>query len=168
MVVFNQKSNVMQANLRDQYLSKSLQSYLVEKSKPQLESEIFLQLEECVRFLYLSSLSEGSIPVGKVIDDIWHLLILETREYEQLCLRLPGKKFIHHTSDIFVSFSEQVEEETQEEESRRQLEWLVSYVANFGDFTKESLPYWTYGWALCQKLNVSVEQFNVQLKQCLR
>ena len=161
-----------QTNLVSQYLSKSIQSYLLEKLSPQGEKETLIQAEECLRFLYLSSLTQGSIPVTKTIDDIWHFLILQTKEYSELCQSLPGKKMIHHSSDIYLKhFSLEspslLENEEAEMESQRQLEWLVSYVFNFGDFTEDNIPYWSFAAALCEKYKLSSDQLNNELRAFL-
>ena len=166
-----------QQKLVSQYLSNSIQSYLIEKLSPQDKQKTLIQAEECLRFLYLSSLTQGSIPVTKTIDDIWHLLILQTKEYSELCQSLPGKKLIHHTSDIYLKYfslnsssaeNEKTKEyEENELESQRQLEWLVSYVFNFGDFTNESISYWSFATALCEKHKFSPDQLNNELRTFL-
>ena len=119
----------MYKNLATQYLTDTLRSYLIKKCSFQSEQETLQQTEECLRFLYLSHLTKGAIPVCQKIDEIWHLLILQTKEYFELCENLPGKKYIHHSSDIYQQLSR---DDNAKVEAKRQLEWLVSYVKNFG------------------------------------
>ena len=39
---------------------------------------------------------------AKEVDEIWHYWILETQQYEALCLSLPIPGFIHHSSNAFL------------------------------------------------------------------
>jgi hypothetical protein len=156
-------------NLTEKYLSKSLLCYLIEKSRPQHEEETTKQIEECLRFLYLSHFTKGAIPVSQFVDNIWHLLILQTQEYFRLCESLPAKKYIHHSSNVYIKAEEQFSNqisftETPAEEAKRQLEWLVSYIENFGELNIESLQYWSFANALCLKFNLTLESFNLQLR----
>ncbi len=45
---------------------------------------------------------EGFYPPSQLVDHAWHLLILCTTEYEQLCEKLAGR-FIHHTPTFLES-----------------------------------------------------------------
>ena len=156
-------------NLVHQFLSKSLLQYLVEKSLPQEEKDTLQQTEECLRFLFLSHLTQGSIPVSQKVDEIWHLLILQTKEYVELCQSLPAKKIIHHSSDIYLNYfalenPNEKKEESPESQAKRQLEWLVSYVVNFGPLKPENIQYWPFASGICLKFNLSLEDLNSQLK----
>jgi len=142
------------------YLSEGWIDYLIKKNPHQAQEETLFQLEECLRFLSLSHFSFGNIPVSQKIDDIWHLLILETRSYEALCLALPGKRFIHHSSHDFKSSNAVI---SHPEEAQRQLEWLVNYVSNFGEFTEQHLAYWPFAKALMEKLHLDVPSFYQKL-----
>ena len=146
-----------------EYLSQEYINYLIKKNSD-FKTEITLQqTEECLRFLYLASFTSGSIPVNQKIDQIWHFLILETKAYAALCEKLPAKKFIHHTSDIFSEQNENINKRSYQEESKVNLEWLVSYVANFGEFTLESIEYWPYANSIMQQLNLDINLFNKKL-----
>lgn len=150
--------------LVQKFLSEGLCRYLIEKSPHQSKQETLMQAEECLRYLYLAHLTKGSIPVTQKIDDIWHLLILQTKEYFDLCLSLPAKRYIHHCSDIYAKYSGENTLENKSAEAKRQIEWMVSYVNHFGDMTEDNLKYWTFAQALCSKLNLSLEKFNEELK----
>lgn len=165
----------MNINLSSKFLTKSLVCYLIEKCKPQTEEDTLLQTEECLRFLYLSHLTNGPIPVSQTVDNIWHLLILQTKEYFALCESLPGKTIIHHSSEIYLKYSLENETQNQEKisfqeqaiEAKRQLEWLVSYVKNFGQMKEENIKYWSFAVGLRKKLNLSLEEFNNMLVQLI-
>ena len=150
--------------LTNYYLSSSYLQYLF-KRNPEVENHTLLvRIEECLRFLYLSSFTTGNIPVNQKIDDIWHWLILETKAYAELCHKLPGKKFIHHSSDDMYSAETVID---SAKESKRNLEWLVSYVANFGPFLEPAVQYWTYARALMSHLHLNLFQFNEKLYSLL-
>ncbi|CAM5626979.1 hypothetical protein SRIMM317S_04927 [Streptomyces rimosus subsp. rimosus] len=71
------------------------------------------QVTECLRYLYLVSrhreqLSGLFLPVEQDIDEIWHYLILQTREYRQFCEeRLPGRFFIEHRSIGYEDYQQE-------------------------------------------------------------
>lgn len=164
------KKEYMEISLVQKYLCESMVSYLVEKSPQQTKEETIQQTEECLRFLYLSHFTRGGIPVSQKVDNIWHLLILETQDYLALCEKLPAKSFIHHRSDALTQFKKKFQEETSEileppaQEAKRHLEWLVSYVKNFGPFTEKNIQHWSFAQALRLKFQFNLEQFNQQLQ----
>src|SRR5262249_26775048 len=92
------------SELRQALLEPGMEYYLRAKLPELPLEELHARIEETLRFLYLSSECVGDIPVTREIDDIWHLLILQTAEYETLCSRLPGGKFIHHSSNHFLAY----------------------------------------------------------------
>ncbi|WP_369382607.1 hypothetical protein [Streptomyces sp. cg36] len=108
------------------------------------------QVRECLRYLYLVSrhadrLAGLFLPVEQEIDEIWHFLILQTREYRQLCEeRLPGGHFIHHRSIAYTDYQDGRPagpgRETAAEEALR---WIPFYTAAFGPFDLDALPHWT-------------------------
>jgi len=116
------------------------------------------QVVECVRYLYLLSkygeqLGGSFLPVEQPIDDIWHYLILQTREYAQLCERLPGGFFIHHRSLPYEDYQRQTSREQLIEESLR---WLPLYRLEFGPFDEEALPHWTMARFLHDEVGLSL------------
>jgi hypothetical protein len=104
------------------------------------------QVTECMRYLYLVSkhreqLSGLFLPVEQPIDEIWHYLILQTREYRTLCEeRLPGGFFIEHRSCPYATYQQEPSREQLIEQSLR---WLPLYRESFGPFDKAALPHWT-------------------------
>lgn len=154
-------------NLTEKFLSESLIHYLIEKLLPQKEADTLEQVEECVRFLYLSHLTKGAIPVNQKIDDIWHLLILQTQEYFLLCQNLPAQSYIHHSSKIYLKYKGEDKSLNKEDEAKRQLEWLLTYVTHFFEMTQTNIKHWSFATALQQKLNLTVHEFNEELRRLI-
>src|SRR4051795_6953590 len=87
--------------LREAYLPREMECYLRKKLVALPVAEFSRRVDEALKFLHMSSELRGSIPVTSDIDDVWHLWILETREYAKLCAAIPGTTFIDHCSDAF-------------------------------------------------------------------
>ncbi|MEU6122534.1 hypothetical protein [Streptomyces sp. NPDC047123] len=119
------------------------------------------QVRECLRYLYLVSrhpdrLGGLFLPVEQDIDEIWHYLILQTREYRELCeQRLPGGHFIHHRSVSYDAYQQEPGRETAAEEALR---WLPLYTAAFGPYDEDALPHWTVVRFLHDQLDLSLAQ----------
>ncbi|OJH35723.1 glycine-rich domain-containing protein [Cystobacter ferrugineus] len=120
------------------------------------------QLLECLRYLYLLSryperLVGLFLPVEQAIDEVWHYLILQTREYRELCEeRLPGRFFIHHRSLPYEDYQQgQPNRERMLEEALR---WLPLYREEFGPFDEGALPHWTMVRFLHQRMGLSLEE----------
>lgn len=121
------------------------------------------QVLECLRFLYLISaypekLSGLFIPVEQSIDNVWHYLILQTKEYRDFCeTKLPGRFFIEHRSMPYDQYGQQPTREQMVEEALR---WLPLYITTFGPFNHNSAPYWTMARFLREKMDMSLDQIN--------
>ncbi|WP_435058223.1 hypothetical protein [Streptomyces sp. bgisy060] len=119
------------------------------------------QIRECLRYLYLVSrhpdrLGGLFLPVEQNIDEIWHYLILQTREYLDLCeRRLPGGHFIHHRSVSYDAYQEAPGREAAAEEALR---WIPLYTAAFGPFDADALPHWTVVRFLHDELRMSLAE----------
>ncbi|MET7363759.1 hypothetical protein ABZS76_35675 [Streptomyces sp. NPDC005562] len=119
------------------------------------------QVRECLRYLYLVSrhpdrLGGLFLPVEQDIDEIWHYLILQTREYRDLCeQRLPGGHFIHHRSVSYDAYQQAPGRETAAEEALR---WIPLYTAAFGPYDDAALPHWTVVRFLHDELGMSLHQ----------
>ncbi|MBC3982872.1 hypothetical protein H8N01_09900 [Streptomyces sp. AC536] len=117
------------------------------------------QVTECLRYLYLVSrhreqLSGLFLPVEQDIDEIWHYLILQTREYRALCEeRLPGRFFIEHRSIAYESYQQAPGREQAMEEALR---WIPLYCREFGPFDEGALPHWTIVRFLHQRMGMSL------------
>lgn len=119
------------------------------------------QVRECLRYLYLVSrhpdrLGGLFLPVEQDVDEIWHYLILQTREYRHLCeQRLPGGHFIHHRSISYDAYQADPGREAAAEEALR---WIPLYTAAFGPFDEAALPHWTVVRFLHEELELSLAQ----------
>lgn len=119
------------------------------------------QVVECLRYLYLISRYPGPLaglflPVEQAIDEIWHYLILQTREYRELCEeRLPGRFFIHHRSLPYEEYQET--QPGREQALEEALRWLPLYSEEFGPFDEGALPHWTMVRFLHQHVGLSLD-----------
>ncbi|MEZ0391330.1 MAG: hypothetical protein ACAH59_03880 [Pseudobdellovibrionaceae bacterium] len=149
------------------YLSKPYYFYLLEKLKQSgvLTEEANLRINECLKMLLVILNSKGTAPISKAIDDVWHLMILETREYEKFCLSLPEARFIHHRSVVF----ERIEKGPATKESfsnslKEKLSWFVSYYKNFGAFKEAVLDFWPLTKEIMKDKKLTLDEFNALLK----
>ena len=121
------------------------------------------QLTECLRYLYLVSrhqdrLSGLFLPVEQDIDEIWHYLILQTREYRAFCEeRLPGGFLIEHRS---VSYENYQREPGREQALGEALRWIPLYCQEFGPFDPGALPHWTIVRFLHQHMGLSLTEIS--------
>ncbi|MGD3106028.1 hypothetical protein [Streptomyces sp. YGL11-2] len=117
------------------------------------------QVLECLRYLFLVSrhrdrLSGLFLPVEQDIDEIWHYLILQTREYRALCEeRLPGRFLIEHRSIAYEDYQAAPGREQVLDEALR---WIPLYCREFGPFDQDALPHWTIVRFLHRHLGLSL------------
>ena len=116
--------------LRSAFLSPQMTYYFHKKLTPLPPAEVDLRVEEVLKFLNLAVYSPGAIPVSKEIDDVWHYWVLETAEYERLCSKLPGGRFLHHSSNEYAEFYD-VGAKEKEIDPTVQIQYLGAYVKNF-------------------------------------
>ncbi|MFJ6621581.1 hypothetical protein ACIQOW_28905 [Kitasatospora sp. NPDC091335] len=121
------------------------------------------QVTECLRYLYLVSrhreeLAGLFLPVEQHIDEVWHYLILQTREYRALCEeRLPGRYFIHHRGIPYESYQEQPGRARAAEEALR---WIPLYCREFGPFDEGALAHWTIVRYLHEQLDMPLAEIS--------
>ncbi|MBO0653531.1 hypothetical protein J1792_12265 [Streptomyces triculaminicus] len=121
------------------------------------------QVLECLRYLYLVSrhrerLGGLFLPVEQEIDEIWHYLILQTREYRALCEeRLPGRFFIEHRS---IAYEEYEQEPGREQAAEEALRWIPLYCREFGPFDEGALPHWTIVRFLHERMEMTLEDIS--------
>ncbi|MGW8380059.1 hypothetical protein [Streptomyces sp. ODS28] len=124
------------------------------------------QVTECLRYLYLVSghreeLSGLFLPVEQEIDEIWHFLILQTREYRALCEeRLPGRYFIHHRSIAYEDYQETGAEPSRERAAEEALRWIPLYCREFGPFDEGALPHWTIVRYLHEQMGMPLSEIS--------
>jgi hypothetical protein len=105
--------------------------------------------------LSTQELFSGSfIPVTKEIDEVWHFLIIQTRDYAALCEKLPGGEFLHHQSLHFTEFAGN---SRRRDLMEKFLQWLQCYEQYFGPFSEEAAEYWVMAKYLQKYFSLSLE-----------
>lgn len=151
----------LRALIGDEIYAEALDYTLREAGGTEAEAE--QRVIECLRFLYLVSafpqqLGGLFIPVEQTIDDVWHYLILQTREYRAFCeQKLPGQFYIEHRS---MPYGQYVQEPAREQQVVEALRWLPLYRATFGEFDEYSAPYWTMVRFLREQMAMSLSHIN--------
>ena len=145
------------------YLDQDIIEYFQKKMPKEQEARLILKLVELLKYFLLSEYFKGDIPFSEELDEVWHLWILQTKEYASLMEKLPYKKFIHHSSHEYVEKNEK--KMSLKEKINMQFSYLVSYRFNFGLFKVEEILFYPYAMALLKERNMNLEDFNVYLKQ---
>jgi|KBSMisStaDraftv2_1062788.scaffolds.fasta_scaffold584657_2 hypothetical protein len=148
--------------LRAVFLSPAMQHYFERKLPEVCPAEVAARIEELLKFLNLSTYSHGSIPVNEDIDDTWHLWVLQTKEYSQLCRKLQGGKFIHHSSNDYEEFTDKTVKE-RPVDLQRTVAMLRAYVINYGPFAADRVKYWPLAARLTRQLGWTVDRLNAWL-----
>ncbi|MFI2212517.1 hypothetical protein [Streptomyces sp. NPDC020141] len=136
--------------------------YFVKETEDTPE-DVRRQVTECLRYLYLISrhptqLGGLFLPVEQHIDEIWHYLILQTREYRALCEeRLPGGFFIQHRSIGYAAYQQEPGRERSIEEALR---WIPLYCREFGPFDEGALPHWTIVRFLYERMDMTLAEIS--------
>jgi len=143
--------------LRDAYLSPQMAFYFERKLAPLPTEDVRVRIEEALKFLGMAADCNGDIPVSNEIDEVWHLWILETAEYDLLCSRLPHGVFLHHSSNDYALYTDPGAKERKTARDAG-VAILASYVLNYGPFAIDRVKYWPFaarmmelmGWPLAQ------------------
>jgi len=150
--------------LRESFLEPGMYFYLQAKLPDLSPEDLEARIEEALKFLYLSTECSGNIPVTREIDDVWHLLILQTAEYATLCRRMPGGQFIHHCSRQFLAYFETAD--NPQGGLRNEVRMLGLYVQNFGQFKPDRIRFWRLADYLVTRVGWSVAELNEWLAPC--
>jgi len=122
------------------------------------QDEINIRIAEFLKFIYIQSMHDsGFIPVTDEVDQIWHEYILQTREYQALCMDLPGEKFVHHQTITLADYSKR---HNRVDLIQGMLNWIPDYYTHFGEFTEQSAQYWMIVDFLSKELNLTLPQIN--------
>lgn len=141
------------------FLNPQMKCYFEKKLSALSSAEVGVRVEETLKFLNMATYFHCNIPVSKEIDDIWHYWILETREYEILCSKLQGRRFIHHSSnDYLACHCDDIQPNSNGLE--QEVAMLATYVLNYGPFEKDRVKYWLFAAHLVDNHGWSVEQVN--------
>ena len=151
--------SITNKELTEAFLSPQMRRYF-EKKLPEISPrEVGVRVEETLKFLNIAAYCHGSIPVSQEIDDIWHLWILETREYQKLCASLQGGRFIHHSSNVYAACDD-LAGELPMNELDDDVAVLGNYVLNYGRFESDRVKYWLLANHLVAACGWSVERLN--------
>lgn len=150
--------------LINSYLTPEMEVYFYKKLKREHPSYVKLKIIEFLKFILLSHHTYGDIPFNAEIDEVWHLWILQTIQYAELMDKLPTQKFIHHCSTDYPDRDSDLIE-SEEVKLQKQLSYLVSYWANFGDFTQETLNFWPTANLVMNAFNFNLKQLNYFLRE---
>lgn len=174
-----------------QFVSPNMRVYFARKCPDIPEIERHRQLAELLKFLVLVRDFPGNIIFGKEIDEMWHLWIMQTREYEALCAALPGGEMRHHSSRDYPETTltdaearailatppgedvpaEPVREggkERFEQNAQRLLSFFASYYLTFGPIVPEVVPLWPPLNRLADRLGWNAEKLNAFLAEQVR
>ena len=148
--------------LRATFLTPAMQYYFERKLAEVSPAEVAARIEELLKFLNMTTHSHGPIPVSDEIDDAWHLWVLQTREYLQLCRQLQGGKFIHHSSNEYEEYADK-DVKSRPTDLQRAVSMLRSYVVNYGPFEADRVKYWPLAARVTQHLGWTVDRLNAWL-----
>ena len=148
--------------LRAAFLTPAMQHYFERKLADVPPAEVLARIEELLKFLNITTHSHGPIPVSDEIDDAWHLWVLQTREYLELCRQLQGGKFIHHSSNEYEEYADK-DVKVRPTDLQRAVSILRAYVVNYGPFEADRVKYWQLAARLTRNLGWTVDRLNAWL-----
>ena len=122
-------------------------------------AEVAARIEELLKFLNMTTHSHGAIPVNDEIDDAWHLWVMQTKQYSQLCHKLQGGKFIHHSSNEYEEYADK-DVKTRPSDLQRGVAMLRSYVVNYGPFEADRVKYWPLAAKVMRQLGWTLDRLN--------
>jgi hypothetical protein len=161
----NELAPISDQELLQKFVTPSMLKYF-EAKMPDLSSEVLVRrLCELLKYLMLVRFSPGRIMFGKDIDDVWHYWILQTRQYAELCEKLPGRSFRHHSSTVYQEAAEQAENVDVEDAIQRILSFFISYYRNFGPITEERLACWPTLQQVTREAEWDVDRLNDFLRE---
>ena len=157
--------SISEQELLQKFVTPQMLKYFQAKM-PDLKLEVLvLRLCELLKYLMLARFSPGRILFGKDIDDVWHHWILQTRQYAELCEKLPGRSFRHHSSTVYQEAAEQAEKVDIADAVQRILSFFISYYRNFGPITEERLACWPTLQQVTQEAKWDVSRLNDFLRE---
>jgi len=147
------------------FVTPQIVSYLQAKL-PGVSPEILIRrVCELIKYLMLIPFSPGRILFGQEVDDVWHYWILQTRQYAQLCEKLPGGTFRHHSSTVYEEIAGVVETPSIPEALERILSFFISYYRSFGPISQDRIDCWPTLQRVVQEAEWSLDQLNDFLRE---
>jgi hypothetical protein len=138
----DQPAFISDAELLRDFVSPQMMSYFQAKMPDMRSETLVLRVCELLKYLIFVQYSPGRILFGREIDDVWHYWILQTRQYAQLCEKLPGNFFRHHSSVAYLETARAVQTADPSEAVQRILSFFISYYRNFGPMTDDRVACW--------------------------
>ena len=148
--------------LRASFVTPAMAYYFERKLAPLPKADVDARVEELLKYLNLAAHSHGGIPFSDEIDDVWHLWIMQTKEYMQLCMKLQGGKFIHHSSNDYEEYTDK-DLRQRPVDLQRAVAMLRAYVVNYGPFAADRVRYWPLAGRVMEQLGWSVDRLNAWL-----
>ena len=148
--------------LRASFLTPAMVHYFECKLAPLPKAEVEARVEELLKYLNLATHSPGGIPFTDEIDDVWHLWIMQTKQYSQLCMKLQGGRFIHHSSNDYEEYADK-DLKSRPIDLQRAVAFLRAYVVNYGPFGADRVRYWTVAARVMEHLGWTVDRLNAWL-----
>jgi hypothetical protein len=170
----DQSSFISDADLLRTYVTPQMMAYFQAKMSDVRSDTIIIRVCELLKYLILIEFSPGRILFSREVDDIWHYWILQTHQYRQLCDKLPGKCFRHHSSVDYQKSMDIVAIKDRSEAARRILSFFVSYHRNFGPLAPDRVTCWPTAqrimevtfWGLSDLNNFLAERALVRTSRC--
>ena len=145
--------------LRETFVSPAMKYYFDRKLAPLPSAQVDARIEELLKYLNMAAHSHGGIPFSDEIDDVWHLWIMQTKEYMQLCGKLQGGKFIHHSSNDYEEFNDKHIKE-RPVDLPRAVAILRAYYINYGPLEADRVQYWPVAAQVTQRLGWTADRLN--------
>jgi hypothetical protein len=142
--------------LRERFLGPQMRFYFERKLEPLPSEDVLVRIEELLKYLNMAVHCNGDIPVSKEIDEVWHLWILQTQEYDELCAKLSGGLFLHHSSNDYALFTDPGAKDRKVDRTSG-IAILASYVMNYGPFEADRLKYWPLAAKLAESIGDSMQ-----------
>jgi hypothetical protein len=133
---------VTDQDLLERHLSPEMEEYFARKFPDVDADERRRRVAECLKGLMLMHLLPGDIPFSDAVDAVWHYWLLETAEYCELCMRITGGEYLHHSSADHPAMRRAQAEQSPRDAVRRLLAFFALYVSRFGPVDERRLAYW--------------------------
>jgi hypothetical protein len=115
---------------------------------------------ELIKYLMLIQFSPGRILFGRETDDVWHYWILQTKQYSELCAKLPGGFFRHHSSADYPESDDAPTPPDIAAAVERMLSFFISYYRNFGPMTADRAACWPTLRQIMEEAGWDIDQLN--------
>lgn len=123
------------------------------------EAEFWIALRELIRYLHLTCYAPHGLffPGTRLMDDLWHSLITETKEYQTFCHKLRPGSFIHHSGIKYDDYTTKIgSQQIHVEEAS----WLTSYINAFGKIDEHAFECLLMAKAIAKNINFSLAELN--------